>query len=45
MADQWLKIASEYEALAEALERGSVRTRTQQQPMQQQQQKTTEDEK
>jgi len=45
MADQWLRIAAEYETLAEALGGPPVRTQPQQQPMQQQQQKTTEDEK
>jgi len=45
MADQWLRIAAEYETLAEALGGPAVRTQPQQQPMQQQQQKTTEDEK
>lgn len=45
MAERWLTIAAEYEALAEALEAAPVRGQTQQQPMQQQQQKKNEGEK
>ena len=45
MAGQWLRIAAEYETLADSLDGPTARTQAQQQPMQQQQQKTTEDKK
>ncbi len=44
MAAQWLRLAAEYETLADALDGAPVQAQTRQQPMQQQQQKTTEDE-
>jgi hypothetical protein len=43
MSDQWLKIAVEYDTLAEAMERSPLMPRAQQQPMQQQQSKAEPD--
>ena len=45
MADQWIKIATEYDMLAEALEAPGFMAGSQMtsQPMQQQQQKTTDE--
>jgi hypothetical protein len=46
MADQWLKIAREYDTLAEAFERSPyVPPQAQRQPMQQQQAQTTNPDK